>query len=365
MKIKIGLKEIKDKSIEIDVLKSFEYFATINNEKAIEIEKRNNSPEIISLLEELSDYIEYGLKKKYSTNINIIISDSPNYAIKFEKGFLMSFSYLKYEIILFKIPYITIQSKFRKQELKEDQDHMNEKEKLNKILSENLIYNVKYYFNRETNNKIKNKSLLTVEFLYNLIINNIIEASHLKTIKNKNKEKFDFLCFLSTSIQYDLSNRDKEYNYGVVIGKEIVVAKSFIASSNLFFICEFVDPKRILKDYEYKQISNMKIMIYHKHCEFESPFKNILTGRFKSVELKHFLILISVIIFFSLIGFCKEGEGYYKNKEKLSFIEEKICLNKGSYLSVIGVLFIFIAISGVLKKKMKVNETKGNKTKIN
>jgi hypothetical protein len=69
------------------------------------------------------------------------------------------------------------------------------------------------------------------------------------------------------------------------------------------------------------------------------------------VEFKHLVILVSVVLFFIIMIGCKRD---YSNADvtNLSFFEQKVCLNKKSILSSIGLMFLFAVISGMIKKKL-------------
>ncbi len=358
MKFQIGVRGMKDKSVEGTIMKTFEYFATINYERSVEVEKRNNKSEVKDLLQELVNYVELGLKKKFSINFTVIISNCPNYAVKYEKGCLLSLSYSHYEIIIFRVPYITIPSKFHKVALTDKEQNSVTSRKA--LLTEGLIskndnaLNVISYYLKVKGNEIKySPSSFTKEFLSDIVMKNISYCCEKVNDGSKGK---DFISTLVQSIQYDLSDISKDYSFCCIIAKDIIISPSFTATSNLVYLTKFEESSDILKSFELNKLKGMEILIYHKNCEFESPLKNIITGRFHSVEIKHIFILISVIIFFSLVGFCPGEQSSYLEKTDLTWFEEKVCKNKSSYLSTIGVLFIMIVLSGVLKKRINKNK---------
>ena len=78
---------------------------------------------------------------------------------------------------------------------------------------------------------------------------------------------------------------------------------------------------------------------------------SIFSGKLYEIQLKHIVVLVSVIIFFVIMTACKRD---YTNVDvgDLNFFEENICLNKKSVLSSIGIMFLFAVISGMIKKKL-------------
>lgn len=347
MKFIIGVRGIKDKSLENTIMKTFEYFATINKQRGELIEKNKIRKEINLLLQELVDYVEIGLKRKYSVNFTVIISENPAYALKYEKGCLMSVSYLHYDILVFKVPYITIPSKFHLPSLSSDEINKItiKKNSLKDLLLVESNYQMINYIIKNRNNQMKGDLSLFKQDNITDIIFKCISFCQLQ-IKDK-----DFTITLAQAIQYELANLYKDYNFCVIISKDIIISPAFLATSNLVYQSKFI-AENDLKECDLNKIKNHEILIYHKHCEFESALKNIISGRFQSVELKHIFILLSVIIFFTLVGFCGGDQEFYANKVDLSWFEENVCRNKSSYLSTIGVLFIMIVLSGVLKKRM-------------
>lgn len=116
MKFEIQNRQFKDKSIENVIIKMFEYFAVTNNERAEKIKKSDkNKEETIEMLKDLVEYVEFGLKRKFSENFVVLINDNPNYAIKYEKHYLLGLKYLTYEIIICKTPFICVPSLFKKE----------------------------------------------------------------------------------------------------------------------------------------------------------------------------------------------------------------------------------------------------------
>lgn len=422
MKFEIEIKGIKDKSLNNLINQTLSYYLTINKEKSKLIQKSSNNKQLIAdFMQNLVTYLEVGLKNKCSVNLSVIISDQPNYAIKYEKGFLATYKFYNYEILVFKTPYITIPSKYFKT------NNINCDNKIN-LINESIIYqkafissnnyNTLDYFCKIKDNKIKSISKLNEKSLVNKNINiqdkselNIIEhikdnLQALNNIKNnaidksvfiniifnniiyciKNiKDDKNFLSELSQAIQYDLSDTTKDYNFNVVIANKIILSKTFISTSNIFYHCKINDNQTVYseddtelssedktnsynsidqthfksKSLKLPKLKNKEILIYHKTCVFESVFKNIISGRFQNVEFKHIFILFSCIVFFIFVFFCDNSPNAYldRNSKDASWFEDKVCRNKGNYLSGIGVLFMIIIVSGVLKKRINNNNT--------
>jgi hypothetical protein len=120
MKFEILNRKFKDKSIENIVIRMFEYFAAINVERAEKIKKNKNREELIDMMKELANYVEAGLKKKFSENFIVLISEHPNYALKYEKHYLLGLKYCNFEIIITKSPFICVPGQFSKTLNKEE-----------------------------------------------------------------------------------------------------------------------------------------------------------------------------------------------------------------------------------------------------
>jgi len=114
MKFTLVNKRFRDKTIEALILRMLEYFITINEQREESIRKSKNKEDMHNFLKELCDYVENGLKKKFSENFVIIINDTPNYAIKYDKNYFLALSYLHYSIIIMKVPYICVPGTFSK-----------------------------------------------------------------------------------------------------------------------------------------------------------------------------------------------------------------------------------------------------------
>ena len=131
MKFEILNKRFKDKTIEALIIKMFEYFATINSSRVTTLKKSKNKEDMHNLLNDLCEYIETGLKKKFSENFIVLINDTANYAMKYDKNYFLALKYLQYSIIIVKIPYICVPSTFMKnlneEELEKQQEFNTKK----------------------------------------------------------------------------------------------------------------------------------------------------------------------------------------------------------------------------------------------
>lgn len=128
MKFEIIKKEFKDKKIESIIIKMFEFFATLNSTRAASCKSKD---EISELLSELVEYIETGLKDKFSENFIVLISEHPNYALKYERNYFLNLKYQNFDILVMKAPFICIPGKFYKslkpEELTSIDNYHNEK----------------------------------------------------------------------------------------------------------------------------------------------------------------------------------------------------------------------------------------------
>ena len=130
MKFEIINKRFKDKTIEALIIKMFEYFATVNSSRVASSKNTKSKEEIHMVLRDLCEYIEKGLTSKFSENFMVMINDSPNYALKYDKNYFLALKYLHYSIIIVKIPHICVPGTFYKQMNEEEiqkQDEYNSK----------------------------------------------------------------------------------------------------------------------------------------------------------------------------------------------------------------------------------------------
>jgi hypothetical protein len=144
----------------------------------------------------------------------------------------------------------------------------------------------------------------------------------------------------------------------VIVSKKQINTDAFLKTCQSYYFCKIVDENKELK---IKGLKDIEILIFKRSAIFESVLKNILSydkffkklssGKFYEVELKHLVVLISVILFFIIVTGCKRD---YTDVDvnTLSFFEEKFCLNKKTVLSSIGLMFLFAVISGMIKKKL-------------
>lgn len=370
MKFKIVSKAFTDKSLENTIIKTMEYFASINKEKSDKIVNKQNNQinkeAAYSLLQELVDYVEVGLKKLYSMNFNVLVTETPNYALKFEKGCFLSLNYLDFVILVYKTPFICVPGKFMRATL----DSVKEKEvsTTKNLLIKTLLNETNYLmlnFSKVENNKAFIK--LTQDDITNMIFDNIAYCCVM------HEEDKDFLGILAQSIQSDMSFKHSDFSFGVVIGKKHLFSPSFLATSSFVYRSKIInnsgftmvdngnntDNNTEINSLNQKsqrvkapKLKDTEILIYHKKAKFESVLGSIMTGKFRNVEFKHIFILLSVIIFFVLIGGCKLNIEELNAKENLTWFEDNVCKNKGQLLSTIGVMFIMIIVMGVIKKKV-------------
>lgn len=191
-----------------------------------------------------------------------------------------------------------------------------------------------------------------------LIINNI---SYYNVIVEKKN-----LSELALGIQYDISIQERDFKYlniylilnyswFVVTSKSQIYSNHFKSSCEVLYHCKIIDND---KELNIQGLRDTEILIYKKQAIFESVLKNILTGKFYEVELKHIIILVSVVIFFILMSVCKKDYTELDNLTNLSFFEEKVCVNKRSIMSTIAIMFIFVIISTLIGKRLKKQKTR-------
>ena len=125
MQFEIVSRQFKDNSMQGLIVKIFEYFATINTIRAEKIKKSKNREELIKLMSEMVVYVEQGLKKKLSENFFVLVSEQPNYALKYEKNYLLGLKYGIFDILILKSPFICIPMKFVKALKFEEQEEIN------------------------------------------------------------------------------------------------------------------------------------------------------------------------------------------------------------------------------------------------
>ena len=94
MKIDIVRNRIKDPQKFQLILKTFEYFSSINFSREESLIKSNDKEGIIKLLFDLINYIEPGLRKRFSENYNILITENATYALKFDPKEFLGLKYV-------------------------------------------------------------------------------------------------------------------------------------------------------------------------------------------------------------------------------------------------------------------------------
>ena len=114
MKFEIVNRQFKDMNVQNMIVKMVEYFATLNHDRLDKNKPGKNREELLTMLTELANYVESGLKKKFSLNFNVLVSEYPNYAVKFEKNYMIAFKFLNFEVLVIKSPFICIPGRFGK-----------------------------------------------------------------------------------------------------------------------------------------------------------------------------------------------------------------------------------------------------------
>ena len=344
MRIDIIRNRIKDPKMFEILIKTFEYFGSIQNDREEILVKNKDKEGIIKLLFELINYIEPAIKRKFSENLNIIISENGNYALKFDPKYFLGLKYNNYDILLFKTPHICVPSLFNRKILNESltKDVQNAITDLNK---ENIARCFKI------NNFTSKEEKITSDVLLESIIENIAFYS----VNHTEDKDISALCQL---IQFDLSQKTDNYNWCVIISKKILASQGFLNSSSVIYQVRFNDPEK--KYIISQKLNECEILIYKKVAIFESVLKNILTGKLYDIELKHMVVLFSLIIFIVLVAMCKSD--YSDPDLKLNWFEDNVCKNKRSVFGGIGLMFIFTIIFGFLKAKM--NKKKVEKKKL-
>jgi hypothetical protein len=126
MKFEIVKNTINDANMNSLIIKMFEYFISINQERTEKAKKSKNKEDFQNLMTDLLNYVEIGLQKKYSENFNVLINKHPNYALKYEKNTLLGLKSDKQDIIIFKPPYIAIRGQFKKENYTEEENVLYE-----------------------------------------------------------------------------------------------------------------------------------------------------------------------------------------------------------------------------------------------
>jgi hypothetical protein len=201
MKIEIVNRGIKDRTVDSILIKMLEYFTETNAERANSIKEKS---EYKPLLIELINYLEVGLKSKFSLNFNVLISEHPCYALKYEKQSIMILKYNSFEILIFKTPPIAIPTLLFKA-LSEDENTAVDKyiqERGQLVKSENLKV-IRYNNKSLLDSKFKKLEQFTEGNILNIVIRAI--GYYLKCCNEKEIARFPLF------IQNDLSSKDGDY----------------------------------------------------------------------------------------------------------------------------------------------------------
>jgi hypothetical protein len=208
MKFEIVNKSIQDRNVDNMIIKMLQYFSQKYSDKAKEIKDKHD---LKIILLELINYLEIGLKSKYSINFCVLVSEYPCYALKYEKKSLFILKYQNYEILIFKPPVISIpglfNSKLDKNQIEQLQEYIKENEN---CLIKQHIKIFKYF----------NKSLIEInqtgfekfneKLMLDVVVKNI---GYFQLFCNSEKE----ISKLALSIQNDISNLDEEYKYNIYL----------------------------------------------------------------------------------------------------------------------------------------------------
>ena len=333
MRIDIVRNRFKDPQKFQIILKTFEYFAATNFSREEALSKAKDKEGIVQLLFDLINYIEPGLKKKFSVNFNVVISENGTYAIKFDSKEFLGLKYGNYDILVFKSPYICIPSKFYKKELNED-----EKVKTQEAIADLKKANFLRCFKLINFNSKEDK--MTEDFVGELVL----EAVAFQSVVYDDKD----LSLLAQLIQNDLSFKTDNYNWCVVFSKKVFASQEFLNTSNVVYQVKFNDPEK--KFHLSHKLNENELFIFKKVAVFESVLKNIVSGKLYDIELKHLIVLVSLIVFVFLMGMCKSNLS--SSEEKLTWFEENICQNKRNIFGGIGLMFIFAIVFGFFKTRM-------------
>lgn len=341
MKIDIIRNRIKDPQKFQIILKTFEYFASTNFSREETMVKSKDKEGIIKLLFELINYIEPGLRKRFSENYNVLISENGTYALKFDPKEFLGLRYGVYDILVYKTPYICVPAQFYKKIAKDD-----ELINVNQAAKDMKAGNFSRYF--KLINFRSKEDIITEDFMSETIL----EAVAFHSVQYP-EDDLSRLCQL---IQHDLASKLDNFNWCVVISKKILASQDFINNANVIYQIKFND---LEKNFHLsKKLNDNEIFIFKKQAVFESVLKNIVTGKLYDIELKHIIILISLVVFVFLVGLCKND--YSASDLKLTWFEENVCKNKRNIFGGIGLMFIFAIIFGFLKAKM--NKKKNERT---
>jgi len=306
MKIDIIRNRIKDHKILEVILKMFEYFCYINKSKEEEFSNQKNKEAIEKLLFELIKYVESGLKNKFSENFNVLITNNADFAIKFDPKYFLGLKYNHYDIIVFKIPYICIPTSFSKID-SSNGDNKDKFELTKKEFIENGFRKCFKMINFNSKTDSTNE-----DYIFNNLMNSI--ASFSNDYSNKD------MRVLIQIIQYDLSKANDCYNWQGVISKKVLASQSFIDSCEVIYQAKFTDPDK--KFIISNKLEGNEILIFKKKAVFESVLKNILSGKLYEVELKHIVILVSLVVFFFIITACKKDLTGISEEEMTFFRKE-------------------------------------------
>jgi hypothetical protein len=201
MNFEIIKDNFKDTTIKVFIVNLLKFFNQTNEER---ISKIKDKGEKIKILQELVNYMESGLRAKYSLNFNVFVNEYPSYALKYESKSILILRHETFDLLVYRNPNICIPTKYIK-----DEKH-NKHEEIEKYLNEkseslkNEHIKVIKYFNKSTvDEKLINLKFWDDKKLLEIILKNIAYF----TVVCDGKDITD----LALPIQYDLSNEQQEY----------------------------------------------------------------------------------------------------------------------------------------------------------
>jgi hypothetical protein len=207
MEFKIITDSLNDSNIKVFIENMLKFFEQTELER---ITKLKDKEEKIKLFQNLVDYLESGLKSKYSTNFNVFVNEYPSYVLKYEKRSMLILKHESFDIIIYKTPHTCIPGKFIKgldeeQQIEIDK-FLNEKRDL---LANEHIKLIRYYNKLSNDDRLVSLKQWDEKRLFDIVISNIAYFS----IVSNGKDTTD----LAQSIQFDLFKESKEYEYLLLI----------------------------------------------------------------------------------------------------------------------------------------------------
>jgi hypothetical protein len=178
-----------------------EYFTEKNADRGAAIKDKN---EYKPLFLELINYLEIGLKSKFSINFNVLVSEYPCYALKYEKQAIMILKYNSFEILIFKTPPIAIPTMLFKALSDEEKIAVYKyiQEKADSLKNEHLKI-LRYHNKSLLDSKLKKLEQFTESCILDTVTKSI--GYYLKCCNEKEIARFPLF------IQNELSYKDGDY----------------------------------------------------------------------------------------------------------------------------------------------------------